>query len=1017
MPEAQDLLACVVDCSSDAIIVHSIDGIILSWNRAAESLYGYSASEVVGRSLSLIVAGDEPDYLKSYLEQLRTGQAVSGLEIPTIAKNGQRVDVSLNSALASDSTGDITACAIMRDITERRQHEECRELLASIVECSDDAIVGADIDGRIVSWNRGAQLIYGCKAEDAIGQTISMLAPPDRQHEVQEIVASAFCDRKMLCAEPMRLTREGRRVEVSFTLMPLHDAAGRTTGFFGLVRDYTARKQAERALVEREERFRAAFENAPFGMCLSDIDRNLIQVNSTFCGILGRTKNELVGRKWEDLTHPDDCAPSLQIGGQLVGKEGTIEMQKRYCHKDGRYVWARVKISSVKHLDSWYFITHVEDITEQRRAAEAILLSEEKYRRLVANLPDVTWTSSVDGRTIHISANVEPIFGYTPEEIIRDGDKLWFRSVHPDDRKRVIEAFEALFSENRPLDAEYRIRRKDGEWVWVHDRAMRTFDHFGVRYADGVFSDITRQKRAERALRKSEQRYRALFERNLAGVFQASDRQGVLECNEAAAKILGYASAGEVIRLPFKSLFYDDVVFESLNGRLAREGTMSDLEARLRRKDGSPVWILANIVRLQNEPSDAETIFQGTFLDITIRRQVEEQLRAAKEAAEAANRAKSDFLANMSHEIRTPMNGVLGMTDLVLGTDLDADQRDCLETVKSSGESLLAIINDILDFSKIEARKLALDCQDFDFRSTIGAMMKSFSALVRPGVKLACDIDPRVPPALFGDPGRLRQILTNLVGNALKFTKDGGVTVHVQRIDNPGNDQSGTDAVLEFRVQDTGVGIRPEKQKAIFDAFVQADTSNTREFGGTGLGLTIASQLVQLMGGKIWVESEPGRGSTFGFTAPFVVPAPNKSAVRDGDTRLRKGLSRSLSILVVEDNFVNQRLAVRLLEKGGHTVTSASSGREAIASCLTNKFDVILMDVQMPDMDGFVTTREIRLAERDTSEHVPIIAMTAHAMSGYKDQCIASGMDGYVTKPVSANQLFAAIEDVLDRIS
>ena len=382
----------------------------------------------------------------------------------------------------------------------------------------------------------------------------------------------------------------------------------------------------------------------------------------------------------------------------------------------------------------------------------------------------------------------------------------------------------------------------------------------------------------------------------------------------------------------------------------------------------------------------------------------EAALRQARHAMLEAARAKAEFVANVSHEVRTPMTAILGMTDLALETELTAEQREYLTAVRSAADELLALLEDLLDFSALDACRLAVQRVPFSLRESVGDSVRTHEPRAQDrDLALTCEIAPSVPDAVVGDPRRLRQVIEKLVDNAIKFTAQGGVAVRVDA------EVAADEVLLHCSVADTGIGIPREQQETIFEPFVQGDGSATRRYGGTGLGLAIASDVVQLMGGNIWVESEAGRGSTFHFTArlaqePLSPPAPDRRPAP-----LRGGAG-GLHVLLAEDNAVNRKVAVRLLQKRGHMVVAVEDGRQALRALDGERFDVVLMDVQMPEMDGFEATAAVRARERVEGGHLPIVALTAYAMKGDRERCLEAGMDAYVAKPVNADELFATLE-------
>lgn len=441
-------------------------------------------------------------------------------------------------------------------------------------------------------------------------------------------------------------------------------------------------------------------------------------------------------------------------------------------------------------------------------------------------------------------------------------------------------------------------------------------------------------------------------------------------------------------------------------------------EYRIMRPDGEVRWIRSRIMALRNEAGEhyrsvgfSEDVTEQKLASDALqkahdeleRRVAErtEDLRVALEDAQAANRTKSEFLANMSHEIRTPINGMLGMAQLLAFTELDQDQQDYIALLQKSGDVLMRVVNDILDFSNIETGKLQIECIPFLLSETLQSTVTTFEAHAQEkGLPLQYKISDDVPKTLMGDPGRLQQILSNLVDNAIKFTEKGRVDIVFERVD--GDDENVT---IRGLVKDTGVGIAEDKKEMIFDAFSQADTSHTREYGGTGLGLAITSRLVDMMGGTLRVESVVGQGSTFQFELVFGLKSAKFVSTLATD-------NLQMHVLLAEDNPVNQRLAVRLLEKDGHTVEVVGNGQKAVDILLHQSFDAVLMDVQMPEMDGLEATRIIRQREGDSGRHIPIVALTAHVMVEDRRRCLQAGMDAYISKPIVIEELYNILHEI-----
>jgi PAS domain S-box-containing protein len=563
---------------------------------------------------------------------------------------------------------------------------------------------------------------------------------------------------------------------------------------------------------------------------------------------------------------------------------------------------------------------------------------------------------------------------------------------------------------------EWFARRRDGQEIPVSVSLSAVFLPGGW-HAVGILTDITERKQAEKRLQDALQRLQLATAAGSIGTWSWTFDDDRLEWDDRLCDWYGVPDRDRQAGLFYeywRSRLHprDRERVETVLQNSRRDGVASEDTFHIILPDGR-IRFIHSAWTFERDAGGKLVRTIGVKRDITQQHELEEQLRAAKHAADSANAAKSEFLANMSHEIRTPMNGVIGMTGLLLDTELDAAQRRYAEAICSSGESLLALVNDILDVSKIEAGKVELENAEFDLRDLLADFAAPLTMrATSKGIEFRCGVEPDVPAQVCGDSVRLRQILSNLAGNAFKFTEQGQVSVHASLIS-----ETVSDVVVRFAVRDTGIGISMEQRKKLFQKFSQADTSTTRQYGGTGLGLAISKQLTELMGGEIGVNSETGVGSEFWFTArlgkPASLPASGEPSITPSPSRVATTAVRrqGARILVAEDNIVNQEVALGILQKLGLRADAVADGVEAIAALKSEPYDLVLMDMQMPVMDGLEATRIIRDPNSAVLNHqIPVIAMTAAAMQGDRERCVEAGMNGYVTKPVSPQSLVEALD-------
>ncbi|MBL8012402.1 MAG: PAS domain S-box protein [Candidatus Omnitrophica bacterium] len=759
--------------------------------------------------------------------------------------------------------------------------------------------------------------------------------------------------------------------------------------------------------------FQSILDNLQVGVFRSSATGRgqILYANAALTKFLGYNGMELTGVKARELFVDQERFDFLF--DQAIEQKAVQKQEVLFKHKDRSSLACIISITTIfasKNQPESFDVV-IEDISSKRNLENELSESKELFRIVFER----------SAAAITVTDKNERIVAWNPmaEKILVMSQKdLFNKPVHELYTEEEWRRMRALRIRERGMlaDIATQIIRSDGSLLDVNVSISVLKNPQGdIIGSIGILNDITNLKLIEKKLRDSENKMRVILDNSPAAILVSDQQQRIVSWNTFAENLLGM-SKKDLNHLPASSLYPPEEWQKIRSENILAKGSKHHMETKVSCKDGRVIDVDLSVNVLRDEQNNFLGSI-GIIQDITEQKKFRQMLLVAKLAAEEANSAKSLFLAKMSHEVRTPMNAVIGMLDMTLETKLTDEQRENLKVAKDAADNLLGLLNDILDLSKAEAGKITIEKVELNVHDMVKNVCRGLAVLAeKKQVDLLWNIEDKIPKYLIGDPVRLRQIIINLVNNAIKFTHKGFVRVKVELIS-----LKEKHCELLFIVQDSGIGIPADKHESIFDLFSQADDHTTRKYGGTGLGLAICKKLVEMMDGRIWVESKANEGSQFKFNILFDVAGdqPLLAVVADkasvAGSVSSENLSQSgLRILVAEDNHVNQKIILKILEKKGWKATTAINGKEVLEHLNKQSYDLILMDDQMPEMTGIEATRMIRAEEKQTGSHVLIVAMTANAMAGDKEFYLKQGMDGYVSKPINREQLFAEIDRLIE---
>jgi PAS domain S-box len=1020
-------MAATLECIGDGVISTDVNCTVTFMNSSAEYLTGWKFSEAMGKKLSAvmpIIDTQKNEVLECPVWEPISSGVVRGLKNNSafISRDGSIKLVSATCSPIRDNYENITGSVmVFRDITKLKQIEEElieeRNNFRAMFEASPIGIVIINSQRTVVQANNTFLRMFGDARSDVVGKRMGevfccinrfnsfegcghsqMCRVCQFDRIIENVLDTGIGHYEAGIQHNLLIDGEVSRLWLVMGFMPVR-VSGQDCIMIAMD-DITEEKNAEEGL----KRYQILTERVRDIILFYSEDGRIIDANYAAVKAYGYSYDELLSMTVFNLRND---ATHIQEQLHTASSEGVF-FETVHFRKDGSSFPVEVSSNSTIINGEKVILGIIRDISERKQVEVALKDSEERYRQLFNNITDAIVAHEVDEnnipiKCIEVNDTACEMFGCSKEEIM-NMDLLAIRADQ--DLEMYMPLIEEIDRCNHvTFERAYPSRFGGFRAVEVHSHKVVLN---GQKAILSVIRDITERKRAEDTVRESQAKYQSLF-MNMTDAFvyykilfdEKNEPYDIeyVEVNSAFQNIfkikLDDVRSNTFTKVfPSFSAFFVDYVKKNYEGNfLVKNIRIPEYHShRLHR------WFSISAF------ASGEGYYAAIISDITESKKSHNELKKAIEEAQAANRAKSEFLANMSHEIRTPLNGMIGMIDLTLTAGLSNEQKEDLTIAKSCAKSLLEIINDILDFSKMEAGKMIIENIDFDIKEIIEDVIKAHSINAeKKGLDLFYQYASGLPQYLVGDPGRLKQVLNNLVGNAVKFTDKGSVSVSVKK-----QAQSEKDVEVLFSVSDTGIGIAEDELSLLFKSFSQVDGSHTRKYEGTGLGLVICKQLVEMMGGKVWVKSKKGTGSTFFFMVTLKIGSGKR--VNESVSPLLKRSERVLRILIVEDDAVNQMVLARMLKEIGHSVTIAGNGKEALSILKDSAFDIILMDIQMPEMDGIQATESIRFMEKGTNSHIPIIALTAYALKGDREKFLSIGMDGYISKPINIENLIELID-------